>query len=211
VVFNDLDWVPANHWQAEDRAYRMGQTRTVNVTYIVGDETIDEFVQAVLEVKAALVRTIVDGKAPTGDVQGDVLDELERALAAISPGLADAPEGIEDEVLINDLVRAAIEQWRSGHPSGTAAGTSDADPASARTVRAALEALARVLAGPRAQRFRIASSSKPGSHYIIEVAGADVTCSCPGFEYRGQCRHARDVKTALASGVAPPQDYVAVA
>ena len=33
VVFNDLDWVPANHWQAEDRAYRIGQTGTVNVTY----------------------------------------------------------------------------------------------------------------------------------------------------------------------------------
>ena len=36
VVFNDLDWVPANHWQAEDRAYRIGQTRTVNVTYLSG-------------------------------------------------------------------------------------------------------------------------------------------------------------------------------
>ena len=163
VVFNDLDWVPANHWQAEDRAYRIGQTRTVNVTYVVGEQTIDEFVRAVLEVKAALVRTIVDGEALTGDVQGSLLDELERALAAISPGLADAGAEIEDEVLINDLVRAATEQWRTGHPSGAPGETSATNPAVARTLRAALEALARVLAGPRAQRFRIASSSKPGS------------------------------------------------
>jgi hypothetical protein len=140
-----------------------------------------------------------------------VLDELERALAAISPGLADARADIEDEALINDLVRVAAEQWRSAHPSGTASETSSADPAAARTLRAALEALARVLAGPSAQRFRIASSSKPGSHYTIEVAGGDVTCPCPGFEHRGQCRHARDVKTALASGIAPPSDNVAVA
>src|SRR5262245_36088957 len=48
VVFNDLDWVPTNHWQAEDRAYRIGQTRTVNVTYFVARDTIDNFVQAVL-------------------------------------------------------------------------------------------------------------------------------------------------------------------
>jgi SNF2 family DNA or RNA helicase len=210
VVFNDLDWVPANHWQAEDRAYRMGQTRTVNVTYVVGEETIDEFVQAVLEVKAALVRTIVDGEALAGDVEGNVLDELERALAAISPGLADARGEIEDEVLVNDLVRVATEQWRGAHPSGTASETSSADPAAARTLRTAFEALARVLAGPSAQRFRVASSSKPGSHYTIDAAGGDVTCSCPGFEHRGQCRHARDVKTALASGIAPPPDYEVV-
>ena len=63
VVFNDLDWVPTNHWQAEDRAYRIGQTRTVNVTYFVARDTIDDFVQAVLETKAALVNAIVDGEA----------------------------------------------------------------------------------------------------------------------------------------------------
>jgi SWI/SNF-related matrix-associated actin-dependent regulator 1 of chromatin subfamily A len=51
VVFNDLDWVPANHWQAEDRAYRIGQTRTVNVTYLVAGNTIDDFVQSVLKRK----------------------------------------------------------------------------------------------------------------------------------------------------------------
>ncbi len=63
VVFNDLDWVPTNHWQAEDRAYRIGQTRTVNVTYFVARDTIDDFVQAVLERKAALINAIVEGTA----------------------------------------------------------------------------------------------------------------------------------------------------
>ena len=211
VVFNDLDWVPANHWQAEDRAYRIGQTRTVNVTYVVGEDTIDEFVQSVLEVKSALVRTIVEGKALTGDLDGNVLDELGRALAAISPGLADSRPDIEDEALINDLVRTAAERWRNTHQPRTTGDGAAADPAAVRTLRAALETLARVLRGPLAQRFRIASSSNPAVHYTIEATAGDVTCSCPGFEHRGQCRHARDVKSALASGVAPPPDYVAVA
>ncbi len=90
VVFNDLDWVPANHWQAEDRAYRIGQTRTVNVTYMVAADTIDDFVQSVLEKKAALVSAVVDGKALAPELSGDVLDELQRALRAVSSGLAGA-------------------------------------------------------------------------------------------------------------------------
>ena len=87
VVFNDLDWVPANHWQAEDRAYRIGQTRTVNVTYMVAADTIDDFVQGVLEKKGALVSAVVDGKALAPDLSGDVLDELQRALRAVSSGI----------------------------------------------------------------------------------------------------------------------------
>ena len=61
IVFNDLDWVPANHWQAEDRAYRIGQTGTVNVTYMIAIGTIDSFVKTVLETKAALIDSIVEG------------------------------------------------------------------------------------------------------------------------------------------------------
>ena len=209
VVFNDLDWVPANHWQAEDRAYRIGQTRTVNVTYVVGVETVDEFVQAVLETKTALVRSVVEGEALAGDGGGAVLEELERAIAAMSPGLADARLDVNDQDVINGLVRAATEHWRHVH-AVTAGDKARADPATIRSLRSALEMLARVLAGPRATRFRIASSSNPGSHYFVDVDGSDVTCSCPGFEYRGQCKHARDVKSALASGHAPPTEYVAI-
>ena len=52
VVFNDLDWVPANHWQAEDRAYRIGQDRTVNVSYLVAAGTVDDWKR--LEIEAGV-------------------------------------------------------------------------------------------------------------------------------------------------------------
>ena len=194
-----------------DRASRLGQTRAVNVTYVVGVQTIDEFVQAVLETKAALVRSVVEGEALLADDGGAVLEELERAIASLSPGLADAGLDGTNADAINDMVRRATEQWRDRHDAPGAHESKPADPATIRSVRAALEVLARVLSGPKAVRFQIASSSKPGSHYIIDVDGADVTCSCPGFEYRGQCKHARDVKSALASGKPLPAEYAPVA
>jgi SWI/SNF-related matrix-associated actin-dependent regulator 1 of chromatin subfamily A len=205
VVFNDLDWVPANHWQAEDRAYRLGQTRTVNVTYMVGEGTVDDFVQTVLQTKAALVSAVVDGGALAADVSGNVLDELQRALHAISPGLADTSRGIEDEEVVNALLREASEQFRTSHGGGNgraAGGTVDLD-----AFKRALEGLLKVLSGGSSKRYRIASSSQPGVGYDIVADGADVTCSCPGFEYRGQCRHARDVKAALAAGKPMPAGY----
>src|SRR5262249_1083262 len=52
VVFNDLDWVPGNHWQAEDRIYRIGQTRPAFITYLFAEGTLDDFVAALLEAKA---------------------------------------------------------------------------------------------------------------------------------------------------------------
>ena len=41
---------------------------------------------------------------------------------------------------------------------------------------------------------------------MLDVDGAgDVICSCPGFEYRGACTHARALKKALAEGTALPE------
>ena len=52
---------------------------------------------------------------------------------------------------------------------------------------------------PPPERYRFASATQPGVEYEITVDGADVICNCPGFEYRGQCRHARDLKVGCRS------------
>jgi len=204
VVFNDLDWVPANHWQAEDRAYRIGQTRTVNVTYMVAAGTIDDFVQGVLEKKAALVSAVVDGKALAPDLSGDVLDELQRALRAVSSAIA-APHAIADTDLVDRVLRQARLDLEASRPAEAHA--APRTPEEAEALTRALEALARALTGPSVERYRFASTTQPGVEYELTIDGADVICNCRGFEYRGQCRHARDLKTALAEGLPVPEGY----
>jgi SWI/SNF-related matrix-associated actin-dependent regulator 1 of chromatin subfamily A len=205
VVFNDLDWVPANHWQAEDRAYRIGQTRTVNVTYMVAADTIDDFVQMVLERKARLVSAIVDGKSMAEDVSGDVLDELQRALREISSDFADTRQAADGEQVIEQLLRRARLDLAGGRSPD--AGAPVRTPEETDALRRALETLAKALSGPSVESYRFASASHPGVEYHITIDGADVACSCPGFEYRGQCRHARDVKAAIAEGKPAPIGY----
>ena len=52
--------------------------------------------QTVLETKTALVRAVVEGDALAGEVTVGVLDELERALASLSPGIADTDRAALD-------------------------------------------------------------------------------------------------------------------
>jgi len=205
VVFNDLDWVPANHWQAEDRAYRIGQTRTVNVTYMVAAGTIDDFVQMVLEKKARLVSAIVDGRAMAQDLSGDVLDELQRALREMSSGLTEGRSAVDGEHVVEQLLRKAQLDLEGDGNLDTGAPVRTREETDA--LRRALETLAKALSGPVVERYRYASASQPGVEYEITIDGADVACTCAGFEYRGQCRHARDVKAAIASGKPVPAGY----
>ena len=205
VVFNDLDWVPANHWQAEDRAYRIGQTRTVNVTYMVAADTMDDFVQSVLEKKGALVQAVVEGKALAPELSGDVLDELQRALRAVSSGFAESAHDTKDDDLIERLLRQArldVDANRT-NTMGAAVRT----PEETEALKRALESLARALRAPTVERYCFASTTQAGVEYELTIDGADVSCNCRGFEYRGQCRHARDLKTALAEGQGVPAGY----
>ena len=59
VIMNSLDWVPGNHEQAEDRAYRIGQNKTVNIYYMLIDDTIDTLVWDILNEKKKIIDTII--------------------------------------------------------------------------------------------------------------------------------------------------------
>ena len=73
-------------------------------------------------------------------------------------------------------------------------------------MRKALELLREALSSPSSTKYQAESTSGRGTVYELEVdAAGDVVCSCPGFEYRGSCNHARRLKTALAKGDALPQ------
>jgi SWI/SNF-related matrix-associated actin-dependent regulator 1 of chromatin subfamily A len=59
VIMNSLDWVPGNHEQAEDRAYRIGQNKTVNIYYMLIDDTIDTLVWEILNDKKKVIGSIM--------------------------------------------------------------------------------------------------------------------------------------------------------
>ncbi|CAM3734006.1 DEAD/DEAH box helicase [Nocardiopsis rhodophaea] len=62
VVHIDRWWNPAVEEQATDRAYRIGQTRTVQVRKMICMGTLEERVDAMIERKKALARTVIGGR-----------------------------------------------------------------------------------------------------------------------------------------------------
>jgi len=65
VVFGELDWSPAIHSQAEDRAHRMGQTDSVLCYYLVAEEGTDEVIQEFLGLKISQFSGIMGDKTET--------------------------------------------------------------------------------------------------------------------------------------------------
>ena len=199
VVFNDLDWVPVNHWQAEDRAYRIGQTAAVNVTYMVASGTVDEFVRTVLEEKTNIIDQLVEGAALPEELQLNVMGELRRVMGSLEPTLERLSPAEIDEEKVRELLETAGRTFRETHEH--------VGPAATAPPPAALEALARVLAGPKTEQYRVDSSSKPGEYYLLEVDQSDVVCNCKGFSYRGSCQHARTLKELLVAAGELPRGF----
>lgn len=62
VMIYELGWNPATHDQAEDRCHRISQTSSVNCYYLLGLETIEERIAALIDSKRSLTDQITDGK-----------------------------------------------------------------------------------------------------------------------------------------------------
>jgi SWI/SNF-related matrix-associated actin-dependent regulator 1 of chromatin subfamily A len=76
VIMNDLDFVPANHAQAEDRAYRISQVNTVNVYYPIATGTIDEMMYNMLQKKRKIIDTVVGDGHESIDVAQDLMSAI---------------------------------------------------------------------------------------------------------------------------------------
>ena len=76
IVFGELDWSPAVHSQAEDRAHRMGQTDSILCYYLVSEEGSDQDVQDALGLKVSQFVGLM-GDEPQS--QTDVLTSAQEA------------------------------------------------------------------------------------------------------------------------------------
>jgi SWI/SNF-related matrix-associated actin-dependent regulator 1 of chromatin subfamily A len=75
----ELDWVPGNHSQVEDRIHRIGQTRHTEMVYIVARNTIEERLCKIIQAKQAIISAVLDGTSRKRDDM-DIFTQLTRSI-----------------------------------------------------------------------------------------------------------------------------------
>ena len=165
VIFQDLDWVPANHAQAEDRCYRLGQKSRVTVEYFLAAGTLDTYIAKLLEQKIKLIAAVESDEVPDGSILAEIQDGLRR------------------------LGPALMEEAQAARATGDAA--------------LRIEKLAAASPRPKANetplaetgQWEFSSSRDPSARYLVTYGRAGhLECSCPGFAWRGNCKHVREVR-----------------
>lgn len=61
VAFLELPWTPGDLSQAEDRCHRIGQKESVNIYYLLADDTIEQNIAQMLDKKKSVLNAIIDG------------------------------------------------------------------------------------------------------------------------------------------------------
>jgi SWI/SNF-related matrix-associated actin-dependent regulator of chromatin subfamily A-like protein 1 len=165
VIFQDLDWVPANHAQAEDRCYRLGQDKRVTVEYFHAAGTLDGYIAELLQQKMALIAAVEAEDVPDTSLLADIQDGLRR------------------------LAPALMEEARAARATGDLASRLDQ---LSKAVPRATPADAPLL---ETGSWEFTSSRDPSASYQVTFGRAGhLECSCPGFNWRGNCKHVREVR-----------------
>ena len=165
VIFQDLDWVPANHAQAEDRCYRLGQMSRVTVEYFLAAGTLDGYISELLEQKMKLIAAVEAEELPDGSILADIQDGLRKLGPALMEE-ARAASATGDAALRIEKLAAAAPRT-----------TSDKTPIA------------------ETGRWEFNSSRDPSAVYHVTFGRAGhLECTCPGFAYRGNCKHVREVR-----------------
>ncbi|PON64857.1 chromatin remodeling factor [Parasponia andersonii] len=68
VVFAELSWTPGDLIQAEDRAHRIGQASSVNIYYLLANDTVDDIIWDVVQSKLENLGQMLDGHENTLEV-----------------------------------------------------------------------------------------------------------------------------------------------
>src|SRR6056300_1276167 len=76
VIMNDLSFVPSDHSQAEDRAYRYGQKSNVSVFYPIFENSIESIIYNILSQKKNIFETVMGDNEGKGDIMEEIINEI---------------------------------------------------------------------------------------------------------------------------------------
>lgn len=84
MIINDMFWVPAIMLQAEDREWRIGQKRDVEIYYPIYDDTAEVVIYNTVESKMKIITTVVEGKQENyfegNDTKVDLKEDEKQAI-----------------------------------------------------------------------------------------------------------------------------------
>ena len=71
---NDLSFVPSDHAQAEDRAFRIGQKKNVSCFYPMFDNTLERIIYNILQKKKNVIDTVMGDVSTEPEI--NIMEEL---------------------------------------------------------------------------------------------------------------------------------------